>query len=268
MNRIMQSALRLAGSSLALALAACGHGESAGLPLRVEISHVVGAAPLRLGDQYSTAAGDGWSAERLRYYLSNFRLRRVDGSWFANPQSADSSRGYFLVDEADAASKQFQFGPVPPGSYGGLEFLVGVDAARNGAGAQTGSLDPARGMFWTWNTGYIFFLFEGHSPQSGDAAHALTYHVGGGSGAPAHSVFLTFQSPLQITADSSAEVHLYADLARLFDGAHQLRPAALYSAMEPQAAAEVGDNSAGLFRIDHIHKLPKAALGPGPADGT
>ena len=258
-NKMRLAARRLAAAGVLL-LAGCGHGAAqSGLPLRIEISHVVGDAPLQLGDSYKTAAGDSWSAERLRYYLSNFRLRRADGGWFVNPQSADSSRGYFLVDEADAASKQFQIGPLPAGSYSGIEFLVGVDAARNSAGAQTGTLDPARGLFWTWNTGYIFFQFEGHSPQSSDAGHALTWHTGGG-GTPARSVFLQFQSPLQITAENSAELHLHGDLARLFDGAHVLRPAALPTAMDPAAAAEVADNSAGLFRIDHVHKLPKAGL--------
>lgn len=262
-NKMKRAARRLAAACLLL-LAGCGHGGAqGGLPLRIEISHVVGDAPLQLGDSYKTAAGDSWSAERLRYYLSNFRLRRADGGWFVNPQATDSSRGYFLVDEADAASKQFQIGPLPEGSYSGIEFQVGVDAARNSAGAQTGTLDPARGMFWTWNTGYIFFQFEGHSPQSSDAEHALTWHTGGGAGAPARSVFLQFQTPLQITAENSAELHLHADLARLFDGAHMLRPATLPTAMDPVAAAEVADNSAGLFRIDHVHKLPKAGLAAG-----
>ncbi|MFI4978784.1 MAG: MbnP family protein [Nevskiales bacterium] len=262
-NRMNLAARHLAAAGLLL-LAGCGHGAAqGGLHLRIEISHVVGEAPLRLGDSYKTGAGDSWSAERLRYYLSNFRLRRADSTWFVNPQSADSSRGYFLVDEADAASKQFQIGPIPEGTYSGIEFLVGVDAARNGAGAQTGTLDPARGMFWTWNTGYIFFQFEGHSPQSSDAEHALTYHTGGGADSPARSVFLQFQTPVQITAENSAELHLYADLSRLFDGAHALRPATLPTAMDPKAAAEVADNSAGLFRIDHIHKLPKAGLAQG-----
>ncbi len=247
---------------LALLLAGCGHGGQVGPPLRIEITNAVGEAPLRLGETYRTAAGDEWSAERLRYYLSNFRLRHSDGGWFANPQREQDSQGYFLVDEADAASRRFAIGPVPAGSYSGIEFLVGVDPKRNGAGAQNGTLDPARGMFWTWNTGYIFFLFEGHSPQSSDAEHALTWHVGGASAA-AHSVFLQFTAPVEVTAEQGAELHLYADLARLFDGAHTLRPAQLPTAMEPAASAQVADNSAGLFRIDHIHKLPKAGLAEG-----
>jgi hypothetical protein len=253
--------IKEAALAAALLLAGCGRGGD-GLPLRLEISHVVGDAPLLLGQAYRDAAGDEWSTQHLRYYLSNFRLRREEGGWFANPQSEADSRGYFLVDAADAASTRFAIGPVPAGRYSGLEFLVGVDARRNRAGAQSGSLDPARGMFWTWNSGYIFFLFEGHSPQSPDPEHALSWHVGG-SGAPAHAVYLQFAAPLQITAEEGAEVHLHADLARLFDGVHALRPAQLPSAMDPAAAAAVADNSAGLFRIDHLHRLPKAALTAG-----
>lgn len=254
---------RRAAAAAVLLLAGCGQGQS-GLPLRLEISHVVGEAPLVLGQAYHDAAGDEWSAQRLRYYLSNFRLRRAGGGWFANPQSEQDSRGYFLVDAADAASMRFAIGPVPAGRYDGIGFLVGVDAGRNGAGAQSGTLDPARGMFWTWNTGYIFFQFEGRSPQSTDADHALSWHVGGGPGAPARSVYLQLPAPLEVTAEQGAELHLHADLARLFDGAHALRPARLPSAMDPAAAGEVADNSAGLFRIDHVHRLPKAALTAGP----
>jgi len=256
-NRINAAGSRLAAATLALLLAGCGGGS--GLPLRIEISHTVGEAPLRLGQTYRAASGEEWSAERLRYYLSNFRLRREDGGWFVNPQSAQDSRGYFLVDEAEAASKRFAIGPLPAGRYGGVEFLLGVDALRNNAGAQTGTLDPARGMFWTGNTGYIFFVFEGRSPQSADAAQAVVWHVGGG-GAEARRVFLPFTTPLEVSAEQGAELHLDADLARLFDGVHRLRTAQLPTAMEPAAAAELADNAATLFKLDHIHRLPKAEL--------
>jgi len=259
-NKITAAASRPALLALALLLAGCGNSAGGpGLPLRIEISHSVGQAPLRLGQTYQSGSGEAWSAERLRYYLSNFRLRREDGGWFVNPQSPHDSRGYFLVDEADPSSRHFSIGPVPAAGYSGLEFLLGVDAARNGGGAQSGTLDPARGMFWTWNTGYIFFLFEGRSPQSTDSEHALVWHVGGG-GVEAHRVFLPFTAPVEVSAEQGAELHLEADLARLFDGAHRLRAAQLPTAMEPAAAAEVADNAAALFRLDHIHRLPRAAL--------
>jgi hypothetical protein len=34
-----------------------------------------------------------------------------------------------------------------------IKFLLGVDSLKNVSGIQTGALDPAKGMFWTWNTG-------------------------------------------------------------------------------------------------------------------
>ena len=257
--RTLQTALpRALAAALALCTAACGPRTADSQPLRIEISHVVGDQPLQLGQDYTTAAGDHWSADKLRYYLSNFRLRRSDGGWFVNPQREDRSDGYFLVDEADGSSKQLSIGPVTSGQYGGIEFLIGVDPQRNTAGAQTGTLDPTRGMFWTWNTGYMYLLFEGHSPQSADEAHALSYHVGGGSAAPARSVYLPLQPAITLDAAHGAEIHLYADVGRLFEGAHTLRFAATASAMDPATATLVEDNSAAMFRVDHVHRLATA----------
>jgi hypothetical protein len=48
----------------------------------------------------------------------------------------------------------------------GIRFLLGVDSARNVSGIQTGALDPARGMFWTWNSGYVMAKIEGSSPSA------------------------------------------------------------------------------------------------------
>jgi hypothetical protein len=60
-----------------------------------------------------------------------------------------------------------------------MEFMIGVDSARNNSGAQTGALDPTNGMFWSWSTGYIMAKFEGTSAQSPAAANALKFHIGG-----------------------------------------------------------------------------------------
>jgi hypothetical protein len=52
-------------------------------------------------------------------------------------------------------------------------------------------------------------------------------------------------------------VHLHADLAMLFSGAHEIRITALPVATEPAAALPLADNIAGLFRVDHLHNEPR-----------
>jgi hypothetical protein len=155
----------------------------------IEISHVVGEQPFALGESFKTASGEDFTATRLRYYLSGFRLRRTDGGWSEAPRDEQSDAGYYLVDEAVANSKTLKLPPAPAGEYRGVEFRLGIDPARNHAGAQTGVLDPVRGMFWMWNTGYIFLKFEGHSLPSpeGDGRQPLRAggrQAGRGAGEP------------------------------------------------------------------------------------
>ena len=246
----------------ALALAACGAASApAGSPVRVEISHFAGAAPLRLGDAppITTASGDAFTLSKLRYYLSNFRLRRADGSWFVAPQSAESSEGYHLVDAAVPASTTFEIANVPAGNYTGIEFLIGIDAARNHAGAQTGALDPARGLFWSWKTGYIFFQFEGHSPQSTSSGQTLTYHVGGDATAARTVLLPLAPKPARVEARLVPTIHLKADVGRLFDAPNAIRFGELSAAMDAERVRPIADNVAALFTVDHLHHEPLAA---------
>ncbi|WP_299693547.1 MbnP family protein [Hydrocarboniphaga sp.] len=250
-------------AALSLGLAAC-NGGNATQPLHVEISHVVGEQPLQLGSDYALADGDHLSIDKLRYYLSNFRLRRHDGSWSAGERSERDARAYFLVDESQPGSKTLSVDGFAAGDYEGLEFLIGVDAARNAAGAQTGALDPEHGMFWTWNTGYIFFKLEGHSPQSTATGHSLSYHIGG-SREPANNartVYLPLGTkPLKLAAELTSTVHLHADIAALFQSPSQ-SPDALSIAehaniMDPAGGKLVADRYAELFRVDHVHHEPR-----------
>src|SRR3569623_2571891 len=95
-----------AAAILAALVGGCSAGKQAdAFPVGIEISHHVGAQPLSQdGTAYKTAAGDEFSVDHLRYYLSNFRLRKADGSWIANPKDAQTSKGYFLVDAAEKES--------------------------------------------------------------------------------------------------------------------------------------------------------------------
>jgi hypothetical protein len=56
---------------------------------------------------------------------------------------------------------------------------LGVDSIRNVSGIQTGALDPLKGMFWTWNSGYVMAKLEGSSESSNSAGNRFTYHIGG-----------------------------------------------------------------------------------------
>lgn len=119
---------------------------------------------------------DTLNFSKLKYYISNVKLKKADGSYWSHPNS------YFLVDIADTNSTKLLLANVPAGDYTDLEYTLGVDSARNVSGAQTGVLDPSNTMFWSWNSGYIMLKAEGIYKMN-KADSLFTFHLGGFKGA-------------------------------------------------------------------------------------
>ncbi len=81
---------------------------------------------------------------------------------------------YHLVDAEDSASWSVAIPPSAP-AY----FVLGVDSLTNVSGAFGGDLDPIKGMYWAWNSGYINLKLEGNSPASPYASREFELHLGG-----------------------------------------------------------------------------------------
>lgn len=138
----------------------------------INFQHFVGGQPLVLEDSIKNSNEEILVVRRFKYYISNLVLIDAQGNQQKIPDS------YYLVNEAEPNSKKIVL-PNSNNNYSAIEFVLGVDSARNCSGIQTGVLDPMKGMFWTWNTGYVFAKLEGSSPSSSLPAHAFTYHIGG-----------------------------------------------------------------------------------------
>lgn len=236
-----------------LALAGCQnkHVAPADGELEIHVENVVGSSPLVYRTSYTTAAGDQFTVSELRYYLSNVQLLRADGSVWAEPES------YYLIDQAQTDSQHLHIEGVPAGDYTALRITLGVDAARNTAGAQTGALDPAHQMIWDWTTGYIFLRLNGTSPQA--PGGGLYFDVAGFQ-APYNNIrTLTLPLPagtaaLHIKPEATPNMHLKANVLKLFDGPQPVRFAQLSTAAGGAQSGQLADNlAAGMFRIDHIH---------------
>jgi hypothetical protein len=195
---------------------------------------------------YKNQNGEDFTISMFNYYISNIRLESVDGKTYAEPES------YHLVMEDKPASKSFTLSDVPAGKYKSVTFLIGVDSLRNVSGAQTGALDPAHGMFWTWNTGYIMLKFEGASPQSTATDNKLAYHLGGFSGANSvlRTVTLTFASPIDINGAATGNLQLQADLLQLFRSPNMVEFSQYRSShLSGEASRKIADNYQTMFRL-------------------
>ena len=63
-----------------------------------------------------------------------------------------------------------------------IKFGLGIDSVTNASGALDGDLDPLKGMYWTWQSGYVNFKLEGSMPDKNWVNQKFEYHLGGYSG--------------------------------------------------------------------------------------
>jgi hypothetical protein len=216
----------------------------------LEFENVAGSTTVQLNSTtpYTTAAGDQFTITALRYYISNIKFKKTDGTEFVQPES------YYLVDQAIESSRKFSIPNVPIGDYNGITFTVGVDSARNVSGAQTGALSPSD-MFWTWNSGYIYTKLEGRSTQAGTGS--IIFHIGGfkSPNNTIRTVSPAFSNNLiQVRAGRTPEVHLKADVLKMFTGPNTIRFATNSNVMGGPDAVKIANNqAAGMFTLDHIH---------------
>lgn len=230
--------------------------------LALEFDNVAGSQDLAFGRAYANAAGEGLTFSALKYYISNIELTRADGSTYTVPQ--DSS--YFLIDESVAASHIVRLRQVPAGNYTGVRYLLGVDSLRSTMPLERrrGVLDPVIGeMYWTWNSGYIFFKAEGSSPAIAadkNGNRNFMYHIGlfGGYQSPTlnnlKAVRLTLPEAVQVRKNTRPQVHLLADVLRVFDGPARISVAANPVVMASPFSATVATNLAQVFSVSHVHQ--------------
>ncbi|GGC13036.1 MbnP family protein [Dyadobacter sediminis] len=233
--------------------------------IRFEFDNVAGDRDLKLNtDTYQNAAGENFTVSRLNYYISNIKLKNADGTTFTVPQ--DSS--YFLIRESVAESQQIRISNVPSGEYTGVEFMIGIDSTKSVSdpSQRKGVLDTGtgptneEGMYWNWNPGYIFLLMEGNSPVAGSLSGKFYYHIGGFGGRTEKTLNNTRIAKVDfggkkaiVTTELSPEVHLLADVLKVFSGSTQVSLAKNFSVMYENFSVNIADNYVNMFSLDHIH---------------
>ncbi|HTN17476.1 MAG TPA: MbnP family protein [Chitinophagaceae bacterium] len=214
--------------------------------IKMEFFNVAGSEKLALNDKwYKNQNGDSFTVTKFNYYISNIRFNNTSGGSYAESES------YHLVEQSAPASQSFDISKVPAGTYNSVTFTIGVDSLRNVSGVQSNDLDPAKGMFWSWSTGYIMLKVEGTSPRSPQSGNVYMLHAGGFKGEynVLRTVTLSFPSAISVNGDES-HIHLNADVQKVFGGTKAISIAASPVIM---AAGENGkalaDNYKDMFTI-------------------
>ncbi len=210
--------------------------------LVLNFQHTIGKEELVLGNTFINSVGDTISVQKFKYYLSNFSVTDEKGKEIRLPAA------YFLVDETDPSSKTITL-TIPDINIKSIRFMLGVDSIKNVSGIQTGALDPLKGMFWTWNSGYIMAKLEGTSASSRIAGQSFAYHIGGFR-TPMHTMRTV---DLAIENPQSKEIRVKADINHWFKNRSELRIGETPVCHSPgPLAVRIADNYSAMFSINNI----------------
>lgn len=229
-------------------------------PLSIEFDNIAGNSNLQLNTGvYSNASGQNFSVTKLKYYISNIQLTNTTGQVFTVPQN----ESYFLIDEAAPASLKPTIN-VPEGEYTHLSFVLGIDSLRNtmDVSQRTGVLDvstAAADMYWSWNSGYIFFKLDGTSPAITSMGGIFQFHVGGfgGYSTPTinnlrnFSIDLTARGIPRVITGRKPNIHLLADVMKAITGSTNIDFSTTSMIHSPAAAVSIRNNYFNMFTHDH-----------------
>ncbi|MFN8277417.1 MAG: MbnP family protein [Chitinophagales bacterium] len=184
--------------------------------LRVNVLPLFGEQPLVEGQVYHLDSGT-LAIHQLRFYVSDLQLLRRGKIVFEERKKAH------LLDLAEAMD--FTVMLKKEVVFDSVRLVLGIDSALHVSGALGGDLDPTRGMYWTWQSGYIHIKMEGNCQGCNTNKEAFQLHLGGYTGATRAAV------PMQFSARGDTlnlALHLEQFFAEqpLREGAEVLSPGA------------------------------------------
>lgn len=230
--------------------------------LLVDFKHLFGNQDLVIGNSYTNAHGEDFRVSKFNYFISNIKLQKSDGTEYVVPQE----KSYFLVKLSEKNTHQLALDDIPIGEYSGISFMIGVDSLRNTLepSRRTGSLDvgaAAEGMYWNWNTGYIFLKLEGNSPVvPAEQNNQFKFHIGGygGYSSPSPNNIkvknISFGSNnLTIQTAKTSIVHLKVNLEEFFKNPVAIKLSENNNVEFSSFARVVANNYVNMFSLDFVH---------------
>jgi len=214
--------------------------------LTIDFNSYVGKDLLKLDTiGYKNEFGQSYSVTKFKFYISDIRIKDVSGYEYYITQS-------FLLNQEDSSSMQIVLKEVPYGNFVSISFIIGVDSMNSVNGAQSGNLDPLNGMYWTWNSGYIFLKLEGISSASKSPGNIFEYHIGGYQYPNnfIRPVTIHFkQDELKIVSRKDTYLAVKTDISEILKAPNSIDFSKLSSVTDFHNAATVADNYTDMFSV-------------------
>ena len=144
----------------------------------------VGNTPLHMNQEYQSRADERFILKTLSFFLSDIALNASSGKEY--PLQSENKSGVHLLEFAkpnfdagygmQSIALRFQ---ADTGRYSGLNITMGVPREMNNSDPTVAPspLDSAviKGLYWGWDSGYIFMLAEGAGEDVADNRFHLTF---------------------------------------------------------------------------------------------
>lgn len=179
----------------------------------------------------------------MKFYLSEIEIEYNDKSKFF------LQKKYHLIDIENSKSLQIPLTEKNKKIISSINFKIGIDSLASVSGANSGDLDPQKGMYWAWQSGYINMKIEGKSNSCKSRKNAFQFHVGGylQPNYALRKVNLNLPTIRQF-ANIHNNINLIVDLSQIFDIISLQQN---NSIMIPgQQALMLADLSKNMFRLE------------------
>jgi hypothetical protein len=190
--------------------------------------------------KWVTTSGDTMNFARIRMILSNLKLVKTDDT--------EVSLDTFAFISLDEKRSKIGFNkPLPVGNYKGFKFDIGLEPSiNNGDPEQWGQGHPlnplVNQMHWTWATGYIFMVVEGHYMKNGDKFSIFSFHMA--NNFYKKSISTESSSGFSIVNGSKTTLNLQMHMDKYFDSPnkHSLKENGANSHSNSQSERLIMDN--------------------------
>lgn len=216
--------------------------------VQIQFEHTVYNDVLKLDTaKYFNAVGQPFSITKFKYYIGNIILQNGNGTSYRH-------RKYYLINEEDEMSKSITLHDIPASDYTGMSITIGIDSIDNCNGVQSGALDPVHGMFWSWNSGYIFLKLEGTSAECSTPMQFFEYHIGGftADNNCIRTTSLQFVKPAKLKTKTRLSIILETAVDKILNKPNSIDFSVLPTITDRKNAKLMADNYKDVFTVKEL----------------
>lgn len=142
--------------------------------IRLSFIPTFGVKPIIIRDStFRAKDANNTEIEVLKFYISYIQFL------YKGAVVLEEKKSFHLIDAAVETSFHLVIQNKSRAKFDAVRFCLGIDSLTSVSGAMGGDLDPTKGMYWTWQSGYINIKCEGKSSVCTARNNEFQFHLGG-----------------------------------------------------------------------------------------